>query len=47
MAIERVFTQPGPEEERYLTSLRPQRLDECIGQETVRQQLRIALEAAL
>ena len=46
MAIERVFTQPGPEEERYLTSLRPQRLDECIGQETVRQQLRIALEAA-
>ncbi len=46
MAIERVFTQPGPEEERYLTSLRPQRLDECIGQEIVRQQLRIALEAA-
>ncbi len=47
MAIERVFTQPGPDEERYLTSLRPQRLDECIGQEVVREQLRIALDAAI
>ncbi len=46
MSIERVFTQPGPDEERYLTSLRPARLDECIGQEVVREQLRIALEAA-
>ncbi len=46
MAIERVFTQPGPDEERFLTSLRPRRLDECIGQETVREQLRIALDAA-
>ncbi len=46
MAIERVFTQPGPDEERYLTSLRPARLDECIGQEVVREQLRIALDAA-
>jgi len=46
MAIDRVFTQPGPDEERYLTSLRPQRLGECIGQEQVRQQLQIALEAA-
>lgn len=46
MAIERVFTQSGPDEERYLTSLRPQRLSECVGQETVREQLRIALDAA-
>jgi len=47
MAIERVFTQPGPDEERYLTSLRPQTLDECVGQEVVREQLRIALDAAI
>jgi Holliday junction DNA helicase RuvB len=46
MAIERVFAQPGPDEERYLTSLRPQTLDACIGQEVVREQLRIGLEAA-
>jgi Holliday junction DNA helicase RuvB len=46
MAIERVFTQPTPDEERFLTSLRPQRLDECIGQEVVREQLGIALAAA-
>ena len=46
MAIERVFTQAGPDEERYLTSLRPQTLDACIGQEVVREQLRIGLEAA-
>ena len=46
MAIERVFTQPGPDEERYLSALRPTRLDECIGQEVVREQLRIALDAA-
>jgi Holliday junction DNA helicase RuvB len=46
MAIERVFTQSGPDEERYLTSLRPTRLDECVGQEVVREQLRIALDAA-
>ena len=46
MAIERVFSQSVPDEERYLTSLRPRRLDECVGQEVVREQLRIALEAA-
>jgi len=46
MAIERVFSQRLPDEERYLSALRPTRLDECIGQEVVRQQLRIALEAA-
>ena len=47
MPIERVFTQSGPDEERYLTSLRPARLNECVGQEVVREQLRIALDAAL
>ena len=47
MAIERVFSQSVPDEERYLTSLRPARLDECVGQEVVREQLRIALDAAL
>lgn len=46
MAIERVFSQSVPDDERYLTALRPQRLDECIGQEVVREQLRIALDAA-
>ncbi len=46
MSVERVFTQSGPDEENYLISLRPRRLDECVGQEHVRQQLRIALEAA-
>ncbi|MEW6253135.1 MAG: Holliday junction branch migration DNA helicase RuvB [Planctomycetota bacterium] len=46
MPIDRVFSQPGPDEERYLTSLRPARLDECVGQEIVREQLRIALDAA-
>ncbi|MCH8808181.1 MAG: Holliday junction branch migration DNA helicase RuvB [Planctomycetes bacterium] len=46
MPIERVFTQAGPDEEIYLTSLRPRTLEECIGQEVVREQLRIALDAA-
>jgi Holliday junction DNA helicase RuvB len=46
MAIERVLTQTLPDEERYLTSLRPRTLAECIGQEKVCEQLRIALEAA-
>jgi Holliday junction DNA helicase RuvB len=46
MAIERVFSQSIPDEERYLTALRPQRLEQCVGQEVAREQLRIALEAA-
>lgn len=46
MSIERVFTQPTPDEERYLTSLRPQRLGELVGQRQVVQQLQIALDAA-
>ena len=32
MAIDRVFTQAPPDEEVYLTSLRPRALDDCIGQ---------------
>ncbi len=45
--IERVFTQqPAPDEEHYLTSLRPRALDECVGQQRVRENLRIALDAA-
>ncbi len=46
MAIERVFSQTIPDDERFLTALRPTHLDECIGQEIVREQLRIALDAA-
>jgi len=46
MPIERVIGQVGPDEENYLTSLRPRALDECVGQEVVREQLRIALDAA-
>ncbi|MBU0638395.1 MAG: Holliday junction branch migration DNA helicase RuvB [Planctomycetes bacterium] len=46
MAIERVFSQPVPDDERFLTSLRPRKLDDCVGQERVRAQLRIALDAA-
>jgi len=46
MPIERFYTQAAPEEEQYLTALRPRRLDECVGQEPIRQQLRIALQAA-
>ncbi len=46
MPIERVFNQSGPDEEIFLRSLRPRRLDECIGQNQVREQLRIALDAA-
>lgn len=40
--------QGGPEEERFMTSLRPQRLEatEYIGQERVVRPLKIALEAA-
>jgi len=46
MPIERVIGPSTPEEEGFLTSLRPRRLAECVGQEVVREQLRIALEAA-
>jgi len=46
MAIDRFFSQQDREDEVYLNALRPQRLGECIGQEAVREQLQIALEAA-
>lgn len=46
MAIERVLTQSLPDEERFHSSLRPKRLDECIGQEQVKEQLAIAIGAA-
>lgn len=46
MTIERVFSQPVADEQRYLSSLRPERLDECVGQEPIREQLSIALQAA-
>jgi len=35
----------GQDEERFNESLRPERLDDCIGQRQVIEQLRIALEA--
>lgn len=42
------LAHPGvaPEEEQFDTSLRPRTLDDFIGQESVRQQLGIFLEAA-
>jgi Holliday junction DNA helicase RuvB len=46
MAIERFFSQSDRDEEVFHTSLRPQSLAECIGQEVVREQLSIALDAA-
>ena len=48
MARERVIgpNSTGPDEEHYNASLRPERLDDCIGQANVIEQLRIALEAA-
>ena len=35
-----------PEEEEAERSLRPRRLDDFVGQERIKEQLRIALEAA-
>lgn len=48
MARQRIITSQslGQEEEQYNLSLRPQRLDECIGSEQVVEKLRIALSAA-
>lgn len=48
MARERVISQSsvGGEEERFIESLRPERLDEIVGQGPIVEQLRIALEAA-
>jgi len=48
VARERVISRHsgGPEEERFTESLRPERLDDCVGQKQIVEQLRIALEAA-
>lgn len=46
MAIERVFTQPAPDEDGFMVSLRPRTLDEYIGQAPIREQLDISLAAA-
>lgn len=48
MAIERIINAPAAlaEEEVFQNALRPRSLDACIGQERVREQLRIALDAA-
>ncbi|MFO0973027.1 MAG: Holliday junction branch migration DNA helicase RuvB [Phycisphaerae bacterium] len=48
MARERVISNEsaGEPEERANLALRPRRLDECVGQQQVIEQLRIALEAA-
>ncbi len=48
MAIDRVIssTSRGEEEEQFNYALRPQRLEECVGQDNVRQKLAIAIQAA-
>jgi Holliday junction DNA helicase RuvB len=46
MSRERVIPQTTPEEESFIRSLRPQRIDECIGQGKVFEGLRISLQAA-
>ncbi|ARN57536.1 Holliday junction branch migration DNA helicase RuvB [Sedimentisphaera salicampi] len=48
MAIERVLSaeEKNPAENSFNAALRPQSLSECIGQENVREKLRIAVEAA-
>jgi Holliday junction DNA helicase RuvB len=47
MARERIITQQsaGSDEDRWNESLRPERLDDCIGQAQIAEQLKIALEA--
>ncbi|MBK8913353.1 MAG: Holliday junction branch migration DNA helicase RuvB [Phycisphaerales bacterium] len=46
MAIDRVFSQPVPDEDGFMLSLRPRSLDEYVGQPALREQLLISLEAA-
>lgn len=48
MAIDRVLSaeSAGVEEESFTLSLRPRRLAECVGQQTVKAKLAIAIEAA-
>jgi Holliday junction DNA helicase RuvB len=43
---QRLDLQAGPEDEHVLVTLRPQTLDECIGQARVIEGLRISIEAA-
>jgi Holliday junction DNA helicase RuvB len=49
MAIDRVVSgnSGGEREESFSSSLRPERLGECVGQDAVKQKLSIAIEAAL
>jgi Holliday junction DNA helicase RuvB len=48
MAREKIITSDstGPEEEQFNVTLRPTRLDECIGMEDLREKLRISIAAA-
>ncbi|MBN1488794.1 MAG: Holliday junction branch migration DNA helicase RuvB [Phycisphaerae bacterium] len=48
MARDRIISQEsrGPNEEQLIQSLRPTRLDECVGQRQVIEQLKIAMAAA-
>lgn len=48
MAIDRVLSSGsrGEKEEGFNLALRPQNLDECVGQENVKEKLRIAIAAA-
>jgi Holliday junction DNA helicase RuvB len=48
MAIDRVLSSDsgGPQEESFNLALRPRRLDECVGQQVVKEKLSIAIAAA-
>lgn len=46
MSRERITPETSAEEEHFIRSLRPQRLDECIGQAKVFEGLRISIQAA-
>ena len=46
MSRERITTETSAEEEHFIRSLRPQRLEECIGQAKVFEGLRISIQAA-
>src|SRR3989304_5635317 len=46
MSRERITPEATAEEEHFIRSLRPQRLDECIGQGKVFEGLRISIQAA-
>ena len=46
MSRERITPETSAEEEHFIRSLRPQRLEECIGQTKVFEGLRISIQAA-